>query len=190
MEITKETSLHLLVTAKCNNNCPLCCNREYNLLDIPVVQVDELSKAGTLCITGGEPLMFVDQVEHLVENYKYMVGSSSPKKIYIYTTGRSLTYDALSNLVFLKNPLISGFSIGPKSYQDWRQIECLAQEDSDRMFKLNNRLYVFPEWEQTFKDINREYPNISKNFEIIPRKWQKSFKPAKNSIFRRLPILF
>ena len=191
MEITKETSLHLLVTAKCNNNCPLCCNREYNLLEIPVVQVEELAKAGTLCITGGEPLIFTDQVKHLLRNYKYMVGSSNPKKVYIYTTGRNMTLDVLEDLIlYWDNPLVSGFSIGPKSYQDWKQIEWLVEEHHDTMSKLNNRLYLFPEWEQTFKDINKENPDISEIFEVIPRKWQKSFKPAKNSIFRRLPILF
>lgn len=47
--------LRLLVTAKCPNKCPMCCNKRYNLDALPVVDrwnYDEIS------LTGGEPLMF------------------------------------------------------------------------------------------------------------------------------------
>lgn len=195
MEITKETSLHLLVTAKCNNNCPLCCNKEYNLLEIPVVQVDELAKAGTLCITGGEPLLYFYRVVDLIRDYRYMNGLNvhpKEKNIYIYTSGRSL----YPQNYFRLRDKITGFSVGPKSHYDWNTLEylgcCLKSNEKMRTETkhLNNRLYLFPEWEQTFKDIDREHPGIFENFEVIPRKWQKSFKPAKDSIFRRLPLLF
>lgn len=47
--------LRLLVTARCPNRCPMCCNRKYDLKALPVVDrwdYDEIS------LTGGEPLMF------------------------------------------------------------------------------------------------------------------------------------
>lgn len=47
--------LRLLVTDKCPNKCPLCCNNQFDLEKIPVVErwdYDEIS------ITGVEPLMF------------------------------------------------------------------------------------------------------------------------------------
>ena len=46
--------LRLLVTAKCHNKCPMCCNNQFNFKKIPVVDrldYDEIS------ITGGEPLL-------------------------------------------------------------------------------------------------------------------------------------
>lgn len=44
--------LRLLVTAKCHNKCPMCCNNQFDFEKIPVVDrldYDEIS------ITGGEP---------------------------------------------------------------------------------------------------------------------------------------
>lgn len=46
--------LRLLVTAKCHNKCPMCCNKQFDFEKIPVVDrldYDEIS------ITGGEPLL-------------------------------------------------------------------------------------------------------------------------------------
>lgn len=46
--------LRLLVTAKCHNKCPMCCNNQFDFEKIPVVDrldYDEIS------ITGGEPLL-------------------------------------------------------------------------------------------------------------------------------------
>lgn len=46
--------LRLLVTAKCHNKCPMCCNNQFSIEKIPVVDrldYDEIS------ITGGEPLL-------------------------------------------------------------------------------------------------------------------------------------
>jgi len=46
--------LRLLVTAKCHNKCPMCCNNQFDIEKIPVVDrldYDEIS------ITGGEPLL-------------------------------------------------------------------------------------------------------------------------------------
>lgn len=46
--------LRLLVTAKCHNKCPMCCNNQFDTEKIPVVDrldYDEIS------ITGGEPLL-------------------------------------------------------------------------------------------------------------------------------------
>lgn len=189
-EITKEISLHLFVTAKCTNNCPLCCNREYNIKEIPVVQVDELAKAGTLCITGGEPLLFINKVSSLIDDYRYI--NPKEKKVYIYTSGCNTLLKAVIKL----SDKIDGFSIGPKSFYDWSNIEYIFEYLSDngniqdKFINLNNRLYIFPEWKQTYLDIAKENPLISRYFDVIDRKWQNKFKPAKNSIFRRLPITF
>ena len=29
--------IHLLVTARCDRDCPYCCNKQYDIKDIPVV---------------------------------------------------------------------------------------------------------------------------------------------------------
>ena len=47
-----------MVTSLCNRDCKYCCNKQYDLNDIPYVTDEELREAETLCITGGEPFAF------------------------------------------------------------------------------------------------------------------------------------
>ena len=49
--------LHLMVNNICNNNCPLCCNKQYNVDEIQIVTIEELKQTETICITGGEPFL-------------------------------------------------------------------------------------------------------------------------------------
>lgn len=51
----RNKKLRLLVTEKCHNKCPMCCNNQFDIEKIPVVDrfdYDEIS------ITGGEPLLY------------------------------------------------------------------------------------------------------------------------------------
>ena len=50
--------IHLMITAKCDRNCPNCCNNQYSLDDIPVVTEEELQEAHTIYLTGGEPFAY------------------------------------------------------------------------------------------------------------------------------------
>lgn len=64
---TKNKKLRLLVTTKCPNKRPLCCNNQFDFSKIPVVDrydYDEIS------ITGGEPLM-----SHLISSQTYDIVS-------------------------------------------------------------------------------------------------------------------
>ena len=75
----------LLLTTKCPNNCPLCCNKQFDLFkDVPIIDrwnYDEF------ILTGGEPLMnittLLDFIYNLTAIHKYM--GTSPK-IYLYTS--------------------------------------------------------------------------------------------------------
>lgn len=46
--------LRLLVTAKCHNKCPMCCNNQFDFEKIPVVDRLDYEE---ISITGGEPLL-------------------------------------------------------------------------------------------------------------------------------------
>lgn len=77
--------LRLLVTAKCPNKCPMCCNRKYDLEALPVVDrwdYDEIS------ITGGEPLVFerplAARFADSIRAIAAAQGLGTPK-IYLYT---------------------------------------------------------------------------------------------------------
>lgn len=79
--------LRLLVTAKCHNKCPMCCNNQFDIEKIPVVDrldYDEIS------ITGGEPLLAecccetFDLVDS-IKNIQQAMGLPE-SKFYLYTS--------------------------------------------------------------------------------------------------------
>lgn len=92
--------LRLLVTAKCHNKCPMCCNNQFDFEKIPVVDrldYDEIS------ITGGEPLLpgvssSTTWLAYGIKNVFYTLGIPAPK-LYLYTawidyrTLRNCSYD-------------------------------------------------------------------------------------------------
>lgn len=174
-----------MVTNKCHLNCPLCCNKQYDIEKIPVVTVEDLKNTETICITGGEPIFFLSNVRELIVRIKK--DYKNVKNIYVYTTGRRFIYTSE----------IDGYSVGPKTFKDW--IDLIAYitayspfgEHSENMIEKlrikSNRLYVFPEWEQFFNAIPKE---IFRGFTIIHREWQKEFVPAPDSIFRRIPVFY
>ena len=75
----------LLITTKCPNNCPLCCNKQFDLLkDVPIIDRWDYEE---FIITGGEPLMFSNQLTGLlnfIRNSNIYMGITS--KFYLYTS--------------------------------------------------------------------------------------------------------
>lgn len=182
-------TLHLFVTSRCHMECPLCCNRGYGVDEIPTVTVEDLKSVNILCITGGEPFLCheisnMKLIAHIKEQYPNI------KKTYVYTTGRYIT--AMPYKVYF-----DGISFGPKSLADWDKLVLLRKyiynikNRNIPTFSDENRLYVFPEWEHTYNNIISTYPDFVEilSLDVIHREWQEDFKPAEDSIFRRLPIL-
>lgn len=48
--------LRLLVTTKCPNKCPMCCNNSWDFSKLPVVEHFNYKE---IMITGGEPLFVI-----------------------------------------------------------------------------------------------------------------------------------
>ena len=53
-------TLHLLVTSLCRRNCPHCCNKQYDLNDVPYVTDEELDEVENVYLTGGEPFYYAN----------------------------------------------------------------------------------------------------------------------------------
>lgn len=76
--------LRLVVTEKCHNKCPMCCNNRFDLKTIPVVDrfdYDEIS------ITGGEPMLYPDKVADIADTLRKaakIIGANP--KIWLYTS--------------------------------------------------------------------------------------------------------
>lgn len=170
--------IHLYLLNKCTHHCKLCCNKQYDVDKIPVVTVEELKYADTLCLTGGEPFMldgicdFAEKIKLQYPNIQY---------IYVYTCGDSL----LKWLGSHKLHHIDGVNISPKNRYDAECVNELFKYHKDDIVSLwSNRLYLFP----NVRDLVSTYDIRYESVNIIFREWQEEFK-ASSGIFRRLPIL-
>lgn len=177
--------IHLYVIDKCDHSCPLCCNNQYDTGKVPVVTVDELSYADTICITGGEPFMY-DRLMFFVRDLRKQYPNI--QNVYVYTSGCYF----VDYVGYGKNmEFFDGINICPKN---WYDVMCLKEElfnDENTAILFSgmksSRIYVF----DTLKKEDQDYLfslNLP-NTEIIPRSWQEEFEPT-SGIFRRLPILF
>ena len=62
--------MHLMILNRCDHSCELCCNKLYNIDELPVATTNELKTISTLCITGGEPFMSGINMDQLAEKAK------------------------------------------------------------------------------------------------------------------------
>ena len=71
--------LRLLVTNKCYRNCPMCCNKNFDINSIR--GLDDLTQYDEVSITGGEPMLVNNNI--LIEFVKLL--HTMGKKVYLYT---------------------------------------------------------------------------------------------------------
>lgn len=165
-----EKIIHLMVTSLCQRNCKYCCNKQYDLNNVPYVSHEELEKADTLCITGGEPFLFSNPSQ--IAQY-YKTRYSNIKNVYVYTNAFELGIYLLN-----KNPLdyIDGLNISIKTKEDAKVFENYIKTNQQVLELKSNRLYVFDDL----------YNGPCIGFMKIARFWQSDFVPANDSIFRKI----
>lgn len=57
--------LRLLLTTRCPNKCPMCCNNSWDFSRLPVVDRWNYEE---IMITGGEPLIHTNKVAELIRS--------------------------------------------------------------------------------------------------------------------------
>lgn len=165
--------IHLLVTPLCNRNCKYCCNKQYDMASIPVVTDEELREAEVLCLTGGEPFAFTDPCE-IAQYYKSKY--CNIKKVYVYTNAKELAYYLRIHEMLLG---INGLNISIKNIDDAAAFVLDIRDNPFCNFDFyDNRLYIF--------DNMLNESDIKGHYQVIHREWQEDFKPADDSIFRRM----
>lgn len=90
--------LRLLVTTKCPNKCPMCCNNSWDFSKLPVVEHFNYKE---IMITGGEPLLFPEKLANLAESIKTV------QKLAYGNKGKLFLYTALADML----PIISDTSM-------------------------------------------------------------------------------
>ena len=71
--------LRLLLFEDCNRNCPGCCNKDWDLKNLPVEK--DFSEYDIVMLTGGEPMLY----PHLVLAMIGEVRKQSEAQVYVYT---------------------------------------------------------------------------------------------------------
>jgi hypothetical protein len=82
------TKLRLLLSEECNRKCKGCCNKDWNLDQLPVCI--DYSQYSEILITGGEPLLNITKVLRCIKNIRQ---ANPIAKIYVYTAWRERYID-------------------------------------------------------------------------------------------------
>lgn len=181
--------MHLMVNNICWNKCPECCNKFYDIHDIPFPTQEELETAETVCFTGGEPFLNKELFK-IARNLKNEY--PNVKNIYVYTSGAPLLYYFSENPPYALDPF-DGITICPKSKDDFEAIDKLFFANNYLSITFlrsvegkSNRMLIFDNLQEIAAAHNIDK---IKHFEILGRKWDTSFNTPKDEIFRRFPIL-
>lgn len=173
--------LRLLVTTKCPNKCPMCCNNSWDFDKLPVVDrwnYDEIM------ITGGEPLLFTNKLvsELLSLDDVFDIMGVNPK-IYIYTADCTLN---VAEILYY----IDGVVLTPHKESDIESFirlnsYLLSHRDFNEVKGASLRLNLFPDMKALLpKDINLSL------WQVKDMEWIKDCPVPEGEDFRRIAKLW
>lgn len=145
-------TLRLIYTPICNRSCEGCCNKDFDLPHLPRPKhfmYDEIF------ITGGEPLLFLDEVIGFIKAIRLV----SDAKIYVYTAYLSAT-GASSFFKMLK--YVDGITLTlhePRDWQLFQQLESVARVKPHLFDGKSMRLNIF-------KEVGAEVEKVSKHWRV------------------------
>ena len=88
--------LRLLITEKCNRNCEGCCNKDYDLENLPKID-NHFLYWDEILLTGGEPML----IPQIIRNLASKIRSVNQCPIYVYTAKVDDLQAILSTLFFV-----------------------------------------------------------------------------------------
>lgn len=185
-----EEIIHLYLLDQCDHDCPLCCNKQYDINKVPTLTRQDMRNAKVFCLTGGEPFLLpmINDIAYGLRNH-LLISNPEELKIYAYTSGTALL-NYLKEGGSLKE--FNGISFSPKNKEDIKSIEEILNTEKYflQVDKLqSNRLYVFPEMKELAMSKVLNSLRNKENFTFIDREWQKKFKP-NGGIFRLSAIRY
>lgn len=172
--------LRLLVTANCQNRCPMCCNKQFDVANIPVVDRWDYDE---IMITGGEPLLYPDRLERLCKSIREVTEQMGlTPKIYIYTSRSWWNY--IDRAI---NYYADGLVVAPHSADDvkiFRQTNNnLLKYRYGKYLECSLRLKVFPE-------VRDALPENLKCWQVSHAEWIENCPVPDGEDFRRVANLW
>ena len=182
------TKLRLLVTAKCHNDCPLCCNKQFNLNELEVVNRWDYEE---IMITGGEPLASNRTTSYLI---KMIMGIRAiwdaqgwKGKIYLYTSTRR------ADLIIKIIPYLDGIVYTPHNTKELHTFMQFASARSfvRRVTDQSLRLNLFKEVAdaEVIKIFSYNSAIIQKLWQIKPIEWIPNYPLPEGEDFKRIKFL-
>lgn len=185
-ERTMNTKLRLLVTGKCHNNCPLCCNKQFNFNELEVVDRWDYEE---VMITGGEPLASGRTTSYLINmimGIRAIWNAQGWKgKIYLYTSTRR------ADLVIKIISYLDGIIYTPHNIKELNTFTQFAPSKSfmRRVTDQSLRLNLFKEMTGIAVIEDIEYNLIQKMWQIKQIEWIPDCPIPQGEDFRRIKSL-
>lgn len=183
--------LRLLVTTKCHNSCPMCCNKQFDLNNLPIVDRWDY---GEIMLTGGEPLSSTKKVRYLItliESIKTIQKAQGLPltKVYVYTSTHH------PNLMRKILPYVDGITYTPHNVKEvhtvinFNQYIFLQKEYNPtyigkKSFKLN----LFPDIKEIIERVTRL--SSFSYWTIHEIQWMKDCPIPEGEDFRRIYTLY
>ena len=190
----------LLLTAKCPNNCPLCCNKQFNLeKDIPVIDRLDYDE---FILTGGEPLQFLTSVIETIHNISAVTDYMGINpKFYLYT---SICNPTVWNEIL---PYLNGITYTTHTRSNAKELIQLIGVLKNlntgydavlpSLCNIQNKsvwLNLFPEAKDLIDTelamTSYSWDDISRYFRIKPMEWQENCPVPEGEDFRRINDLW
>lgn len=175
--------LRLLVTKNCPRNCQGCCNKDWDLDSLPVVNTFDFDE---VLITGGEPLSDdnIDKTVRVIDAINILYYNKD-RKIYIYTADSYGVYQAFF--------IADGFTLTLHNKNDLREFRWLIDSIYEtKLIEEYIKLKGYPPSLRlnVFKGITiPEYWNLE-HWEVkYDLEWIKDCPLPKDEVFMRLPII-
>jgi len=167
--------LRLLLWEDCNRSCEGCCNKDWDLKNLPVVE--SYDGYDEILLTGGEPMLYPEKLQKLIMKIGW---ENVNAKKYMYTADLSMPLQVIKTLTFL----------------DGMTVTLHEQSDVDTFFKFNILLYAM-NIDLSYKSLRL---NIFKGVDVEPieknevplwhtsrnREWIKNCPLPKDEVFMRI----
>lgn len=176
----KKKKLRLLVTDVCNNKCPMCCNKQFYVNDIPIVDRWDYDE---IMITGGEPLLFPNNLERLCNGVRELTNAMGlHPKIYIYTSRCEWGYIDMAIRSYA-----DGFVVAPHSKDDI----AFFKETNNKLLRRQYGKYKSCSLRlKVFDEIKNALPENLSVWDVSRAEWIENCPVPKGEDFRRIAELW
>ena len=162
--------LRLLLFEDCNRKCEGCCNKDWDLKNLPVAT--SFTEYDEILLTGGEPLLDWRYVVKVAQKIK----SENSAKVFVYTA----KVDNLTNVIIILDN-IDGLTVTLHEQSDvipFRVLETYLKSNfkTGKSFRLNVFRGVDVEWDEEIWKVKDD---------IV---WAENCPLPKNEEFKRAEI--